>query len=123
MHVALSENDGVGVQFGVALSENVSCTSSPPGRPSASVTWLSWLDRSTYCRTLSLPMNRFAAAAGPAVAASAQAATPRAAGSRRVCMGRTISAGHHAPVKRASRVHERQELGNAGDLEGAGGGF
>src|SRR4051812_794301 len=82
MHVALSENDGVGVQFGVALSENTSCTSNPPGRPFETVTWLSWLERSTYCRTLSEPMNRFAAAAGPAV--NPQTATPSAAESRSV---------------------------------------
>src|SRR4051795_10548030 len=82
MHVALNEDDGVGVQLGVAFSASTSCTSSPPGWPLVTVTWLSWLDRSTYCRTLSLPMNRFAAEAGPAAVASPQTATPSAADSR-----------------------------------------
>src|SRR4051794_36636753 len=82
MHVALSENDGVGVQFGVALSEKASCTSNPPGWPLDTVTWLSWLERSTYCRTLSVPMNRFAACAGPA--ASPQPATPSATARERL---------------------------------------
>src|SRR3954452_11441474 len=107
MQVALSENDAVGVQFGVALSVNVSCTSNPPGRPLASVTWLSWLDRSTYCRTLSLPMNRFAAAAGPAAAAQERTVTPSVAPSRSwniVCLqgvvvSATVPRGHHPLVK------------------------
>src|SRR4051812_44123046 len=78
-HVALSENDGVGVQLGVALSVNASCTSNPPGWPLDTVTWLSWLERSTYCTTLSAPMGGSGAGAGPA--GGPQPATPSATAS------------------------------------------